>query len=191
MICGHNVRAWGPNPGGRCPLPVGHKTPHQSPAGVARNRAGHAARSLSVSRSAGAFPKGSTEHRARLRTAQKARWAKMTKVERRAAAPVVAPENRASPAAGLFRGDHPKWIGDRVSYDGAHTRCRRYRGPARAHACIDCHRPALEWSFSHETPAGRTLYDDEGRPYSADPADYEPRCRRCHKLYDNHHRQAA
>lgn len=52
-----------------------------------------------------------------------------------------------------------------------HIRLRIRRGPANENDCVDCKKEALDWSWIHDT----------------DPDDlmnYEPRCRRCHVLYD-------
>ena len=77
---------------------------------------------------------------------------------------------------------------DIVSYLGAHDRCRRDRGPARDHQCVDCGGPALHWSYDHTDPdelmgtqgtKGTTPY-----PYSLDPAHYSPRCASCHARFD-------
>lgn len=69
------------------------------------------------------------------------------------------------------------------SYRGAHDRIARTRGPASAHPCIDCGRDAQEWSYTHSA-GERELVDPEGKPYSFNPSDYAPRCKRDHLLYD-------
>ena len=68
------------------------------------------------------------------------------------------------------------------TYRAAHSRVARDHGPARTHACVDCGRAAHHWSYTHT--ASRELVSPGGQPYSADPADYEPRCARCHVAYD-------
>lgn len=66
--------------------------------------------------------------------------------------------------------DHPSYRAE-PGYWTKHSRVRHARGPAKVHPCADCGAPARDWSLIH----GR-----DGR----DPADYEPRCRRCHITYD-------
>ncbi len=73
-----------------------------------------------------------------------------------------------------------------IGYAAAHGRVRAERGRAGEHACIDCGARAVDWSLRHDAeqvPAA-TVGRDDRYPYSARPADYEARCRRCHKRYD-------
>lgn len=58
------------------------------------------------------------------------------------------------------------------SYKGRHKRVYRARGPARDQACVDCGKPAREWSQIHGTDG-----TDEFEHYM-------PRCRSCHDSYD-------
>ena len=57
------------------------------------------------------------------------------------------------------------------SYDVWHHRVNKARGPASGYACIDCGKPAQDWS-------------------TADPSSddvqvrFQPRCRRCHRYHD-------
>lgn len=75
------------------------------------------------------------------------------------------------------------WVGDRVSYIGAHCRVKRERGSARRHACTDCGGPAVEWSYNHADP--NELHDaDRNCTYSASIEFYEPRCKSCHNRFD-------
>ena len=57
------------------------------------------------------------------------------------------------------------------SYDVWHKRVRKARGPASDYACVDCGEPAEDWSTAD--PAS-----DDIR------ARFQPRCRKCHRLYD-------
>ena len=69
-----------------------------------------------------------------------------------------------------------------VGSRAAHNRVDRARGKASAHQCVDCERPAKDWSFDHLVePDAITA---EG-PYSLDVNAYSPRCRVCHKALDN------
>lgn len=84
-----------------------------------------------------------------------------------------------------YREDHHNWVGDGITYSGAHARVRAWRGPASAQACVDCGKQAEHWSYGHCAErellaTGRTL----GMPYSSDPDDYYPRCAMCHKRFD-------
>lgn len=75
------------------------------------------------------------------------------------------------------------WRGDGPGYSGAHARLYRCRGPANAHACVDCGELAKDWSYSGGCP--RELTDPKsGCRYSPDPDRYEPRCRKCHRAHD-------
>lgn len=73
---------------------------------------------------------------------------------------------------------------ERTGYHNAHWRVTNQRGPARHHTCVDCGQQAAEWSYhggsQHEQVS------PEGWAYSPDPNDYEPRCARCHRTYDEH-----
>ena len=57
------------------------------------------------------------------------------------------------------------------SYDVWHKRVNKARGPASGYACVDCGKPAEDWS-------------------TVDPASddvrirFQPRCRKCHRSYD-------
>ncbi|ANN16228.1 hypothetical protein SD37_11630 [Amycolatopsis orientalis] len=69
-----------------------------------------------------------------------------------------------------------------ITYSAAHLRVIAARGRADAHACLDCGSPAAEWSYTHRDP--NELYAPDGRPYSLDIQQYEPRCRNCHRNLD-------
>ena len=57
------------------------------------------------------------------------------------------------------------------SYDAWHHRVNKARGPASGYTCADCGNPARDWSTAD--------------PSSDDiQARFQPRCRRCHRLYD-------
>ncbi len=70
-----------------------------------------------------------------------------------------------------LRGEaNPKWTAN-PTYDSLHGRVHRARGKAAEHSCVDCGEQAQEWSYTH------------GKEPS-DVGSYEPRCIRCHRLYD-------
>ena len=71
---------------------------------------------------------------------------------------------------------------DVVTYETAHDRHRRDRGPAHAHQCVDCDGPARHWSYDHGDPD--ELFHPKGYPYSLDAEHYQPRCSSCHARFD-------
>ena len=71
------------------------------------------------------------------------------------------------------------------TYLQAHKRVSYFRGAAQKHQCIDCGSQAREWAYrggaAHEftgTHGGSRLR------WSGDPADYDPRCVKCHRGHD-------
>ena len=122
----------------------------------------------------GAAPK-SAEHRAKIAAALRGR--KRPEVSARLkGSPVVAyertPEHRAKMSR-IKKGEElPGRRPDAVAYAQAHHAVTKARGVARDYACVDCGEQAAEWSFKH------------GSGYSMDPTDYEPRCVRCHRVFD-------
>lgn len=75
---------------------------------------------------------------------------------------------------------HPKYL-------SAHCRIAVIRGKASTHTC-ECGHPTIHWAFRHDTPNDRFQLDDRNGPFSSDPNDYTPLCRKCHDLYDRNHR---
>ncbi|MEL7977398.1 hypothetical protein AAG589_16165 [Isoptericola sp. F-RaC21] len=72
-----------------------------------------------------------------------------------------------------------------VTYADAHWRVKRERGPARAHLCVDCGRPAAHCSYDHTDPAELVEPRYFGpAAYSLDVDCYEPRCASCHARVD-------
>jgi hypothetical protein len=84
----------------------------------------------------------------------------------------------------------PRCKGDAVRYHGAHQRVKAVRGRASAHPCAWCGKPAEQWALGHATAHTQRDVDgkDAGLPYSADPSQYMPMCRRCHARFDRKHR---
>jgi len=75
--------------------------------------------------------------------------------------------------------------GDEITYRSAHSRTQAARGVARLHHCIDCGGRAEDWSLRRT--AARLRFEQLGTytlAYSPDPADYDPRCKPCHAVYD-------
>jgi len=84
------------------------------------------------------------------------------------------------PAAGENNG---RWLGDDVSYSGLHYRIRAERGPASQHSCADCGRQAADWSYDNTGIDEKV--SEEGLLYSTDITQYSPRCKPCHRIFDN------
>lgn len=74
------------------------------------------------------------------------------------------------------------WEFPLLNYRAMHQKVAVLRGSARDMSCVDCGSPAHDWSYTHsgycETAA------PSGVPYSLDVAEYDPRCRSCHRLFD-------
>lgn len=70
------------------------------------------------------------------------------------------------------------------AYRTVHARLQRDRGPASGHSCVDCGQPAQDWSYDHGDPDQR-IAADNGCPYSTKAEHYQPRCKRCHAIFDN------
>lgn len=62
-------------------------------------------------------------------------------------------------------------LSDPRAYRTRHAKVARNRGKASSYECVDCGRPAQEWSTVH----GATDVTDVNQ--------YEPRCIRCHRVY--------
>lgn len=90
------------------------------------------------------------------------------------------------PSARDFAGElSPAWHGDDVTYSGMHIRLRRVRGVAQGLDCVDCGGQAAHWSYDHADP-DEVTGTVEGRSvrFSLKTEHYEPRCNRCHTLFD-------
>ena len=77
-----------------------------------------------------------------------------------------------------MKGDHP-------TIHAIHKRLSRARGPASAHPCIDCGKPADDWSYNNADPdelMGQV--GDSVCAYSLDLSNYDARCRPCHRIFD-------
>lgn len=83
---------------------------------------------------------------------------------------------------------NPRWVGDDASYTTLHQRVRKHKGKARHHLCVDCGEQAAHWSYNNSGHMERRAED--GRRYSLDLAQYEPRCVRCHSNFDANARLA-
>lgn len=60
-----------------------------------------------------------------------------------------------------------------------HVRLRKERGPASNHLCVDCGKPAREWSWDNGSSED---YGTKAIGVSFD--EYSPRCRSCHRTKD-------
>jgi hypothetical protein len=73
-----------------------------------------------------------------------------------------------------------------ITYKSMHNRVSRKRGSASNYLCVDCKNQADEWSYNHLDAnelhgfTGRGIY----AAYSLDPANYDPRCKPCHRTFD-------
>lgn len=77
----------------------------------------------------------------------------------------------------------PRWVErGALTYDAAHDRVKRSRGPASIHECTNCGKGADDWAYQHS--ATEPLTDDLGRPYSDNTNDYAAMCRSCHRAFD-------
>lgn len=71
-----------------------------------------------------------------------------------------------------------------LSYVSAHNKVRATRGSASTHQCVDCGATAHHWSYNYESKNEKRDETGVGSAYSEDPADYDPRCVRCHAYFD-------
>lgn len=88
---------------------------------------------------------------------------------------------------------HYAWVGDDISYGAMHRRIHLFNGPANQQTCVDCGQQARDWSYNHRDPNERIGYGFDGTSlmtYSSDVAYYEPRCKKCHRAFDNEARSA-
>lgn len=85
----------------------------------------------------------------------------------------------------------PKYTPLNDPYTAAHRRVMRARGKAREHPCVECGKPADEWSLNKETVGTIAVFKKNRRgkvedfSYSDNDNDYSPRCRPCHSRYDH------
>lgn len=94
---------------------------------------------------------------------------------------VVRPQVLTPPGSG-----HPSWRGSDVGYTTAHRRVANARGPASAHACVDCGESAAHWSYDHRDPEEITPSSGpRTQTYSTKTEHYQPRCVPCHRSFDN------
>lgn len=68
-------------------------------------------------------------------------------------------------------------------YGAAHRWVAKVFGPASESQCIDCGETADEWSYIGGAPDERI--DPKDRAFSRDPVYYQPRCVKCHRIYDS------
>jgi len=89
----------------------------------------------------------------------------------------------------LRRGEGSPWRFEDTTYNLAHVRVKKLRGKASEYSCVDCGGPAEDWSYQGGSPREQ-LEQQRGclLAFSSDPFDYDPRCKLCHKTYDNRDR---
>ena len=79
--------------------------------------------------------------------------------------------------------DNPTWLGDDITaYSTQHSRLKKYRGLAKDFPCVDCGRPADQWSYDHGCPDER--YNDLGCAWCPHLECYSARDLECHRRYD-------
>ncbi|RSO02325.1 hypothetical protein DMH26_14365 [Streptomyces sp. WAC 05379] len=76
----------------------------------------------------------------------------------------------------------------RSAYVYAHRKVREKRGTAASHRCVYCKRPADHWALNHTKAVKVT---DGQFVWSEAPADYDPLCRSCHRIYDQAFRKGG
>lgn len=92
------------------------------------------------------------------------------------------PERRAAARREQRGPANHMWKGPDCGYQAAHLRVAASKGKARQHPCVDCGKPAHDWSYAHGCP---TEISSQGRPpYCVHPDHYQARCRPCHRAYD-------
>ena len=82
-----------------------------------------------------------------------------------------------------------RYVGNKVTYSGAHRRVRDRRGSASQFQCVKCQEQAKQWAYDHLDPA--ELVDARGYPYSGDPNHYVPMCTSCHIRADRSRQHEA
>lgn len=84
------------------------------------------------------------------------------------------------------------------TYEAVHKRLRETRGPASAHPCTICGKPAQQWAYDHRDPRPRTtlmtdrtvvhkhavIDGQHATEYSVQLHHYEPLCIACHTRLD-------
>jgi hypothetical protein len=170
--------------GGPCGRPDGHNGKHRSVAAVARKRAytqrwciehpeSRRETDRRKRRRRGVAPFGSLGHLAKMAEAARGDRSSMRRPEIAAKVSATRRSKTAVP-----------------SYDGVHKRLAKDRGPATDHTCIDCGGSGEEWSLARDrVDVDRILFSKNGRPYTADSNDYDPRCVACHRAFDGRRRQ--
>lgn len=71
--------------------------------------------------------------------------------------------------------NHEQWKAHRKFHDSL----RKERGPASNHLCVDCGKPAHEWSWDNGS-----LEDYGTKAFGESFDEYSPRCRSCHRKKD-------
>lgn len=75
-----------------------------------------------------------------------------------------------------------------MTYQQAHKRLRRRLGDPSAYPCVNCRRPAQDWSLDSAVSSDRLLRETSGAyaglAYTLTADDYSPRCRACHVRHD-------
>ncbi len=89
--------------------------------------------------------------------------------------------DRPAPRTQPLQSNRDLWQSE-ITYRGAHERVYALRGKVKNYRCVDCGECAYDWSLRRDAPV--TYMGSNGCLFSADPLDYEARCRSCHIRYD-------
>lgn len=85
------------------------------------------------------------------------------------------------------------WHGDEPDYAALHARLRAELGPAKDYQCIDCEKPAYQWSYIGGDPdevlEPQFIGKRGPRRFSRNSEFYRPRCTKCHSAFDRAQRQ--
>ena len=70
-------------------------------------------------------------------------------------------------------------IPEKQAHRRFHDQLRKERGPASAHTCVDCDKPAQEWSWDNGS-----IENYGTKAFGESFEEYSPRCQPCHRKKD-------
>lgn len=114
------------------------------------------------------------EHRANLSAALKGKT-KSAEHKAKIAASMTGQKRTAEQCANISAGKRN--ANPSPTYRAVHARL----GSASLYQC-SCGNQARDWAYQKTCPD--PLYDSKGMPYSKNPEDYKPMCRKCHNDFD-------
>lgn len=100
------------------------------------------------------------------------------------------PKPKTCPELDMRGRKNPNYQGDKVTYNGAHTRPRTLWGPAQNYPCMDCGEPAMQWAYDGTDPSQKLGERKDCKSksllwYSVWPEFYLPLCVSCHRIRDD------